>query len=149
MCCMEEGGAGIFSDVLNVPFGYAILVVRTDATEGNCLVHCPIIVHKGFVGDIITSVMEDSYPVLLGKALKRVFRVNCFVSCEVLVHVDVCEVTCVVHEHRRTPILADRRLSFYNGYEAWDSSWSTLTTVPGTVVGLIFGSILCVRHGFW
>ena len=29
-----------------------------------------------------------------------------------------------------------------------DSSWLMLTTAPGTVDGLIFGSILCVCHGF-
>ena len=81
MCCMEVGGAGIFGDIPNVPFGYAVLVVRTDAAEGNCLVRRPDIIHKCFVGEssIITMVMEDSYPVLLGKALERVFRVDYFV----------------------------------------------------------------------
>ena len=98
---MEEGGSGIFGDIPNVPFGYAVLVVRTDASEGNCLVRRPDIVHKCFVGksSIIAMVMEDLYPVLLGKALERVFRVDCFVRCEVLVQVDVREVVCVGHEH--------------------------------------------------
>ena len=92
---------GVFGDIPNVPFGDAVLVVRADAAEGDCLVRCLNIVHKRFVGEssIVTMIMKDSYPMLLGEALKRVFRVDCFVRCEVLVHVNVCEVSHVVHKH--------------------------------------------------
>ena len=140
MCCMEEGGAGIFGDIPNATFGDAVLVVRTNAAEGDCLVRCSNIVHKGFVGEssIITMVMEDSHPMLLGNALERVFRVDCFIRCEVLVHVDVCEVTCVVHEHRRTPILADCRLPFCNGYEAWNGGFKLVNADHSSCYGCQF-----------
>ena len=120
MCCMEEGGSCVFGDIPNASFGDAILVVRTDAAEGDCLMRCTNIVHKCFVGEssIITMVMEYSHPVLLGEALERVFRVDCFVRCEVLVHVNIREVARMVHEHRRTSVPSDRRLPFWNGYEA-------------------------------
>ena len=106
MCCVEEGGSGVFGDIPNAPFGDAVLVVRTDAAEGDCLVSCPNIVHKCFVSEssIITMVMEDPYPMFFGEALERVFRVNRFVHCEVLVHVNVREVSRVVHKQRRTSI---------------------------------------------
>ena len=120
MFCVEKGGSGVFGDIPNAPFGDAVLVVRTDAAEGDCLVRCPNIVHKCFVSEssIITMVMEDSYPVLFGEALESVFRVDRFVCCEVLVHVNVREVSCVVHKHRRTSVPSDRGLPFCNGYEA-------------------------------
>ena len=63
-------------------------------------------------------VMEDSYPVLFGEVLERVFCVDRFVRCEVLVHVNVREVSRVVHKHRRTLIPSDRGLPFCNGHEA-------------------------------
>ena len=120
MCCMEEGGACVFGDIPNAPFGDAVLVVHTGAAEGDCLMRYTNIVHKCIVGEsfIITMVVEDLYPVLLGKALERVFRVDCFVRCEVLVHVNVREVAHVVHEHRRTSVPSDHRLLFCNGYGA-------------------------------
>ena len=85
---------------------------------------------------------------LLGEALERVFCVDCFVRCEVLVHVNVREIACVVHEHRRLRTVG---CPFAMGTKpgTGDSSWSMLTTAPGTVVSLSFGSILCVHHGFW
>ena len=130
MCCMEEGGSGVFGDIPNAPFSDAILVMRTDAAKGDCLVCHLNIVHKCFVGEssIITMAMENSYPVFFGEAFECVFRVDCFVHCEVLVHVNVCEVRRMVHKHRCTSIPSDRRLPFCNGHESWNGAFELVNT---------------------
>ena len=151
MCCMEEGGSGVFGDIPNAPFGDVVLVVRTDATEGDCLVCCPNIVHKCFVceSSIIAMVMEDSYPVLLGEALECVFRVDCFVRCEVLVHVNVREVSRVLHEHRRTSIPSNRSLPFCNGHEARNRGFKLVNADNSSWYGCRFNFWVNFVHSPW
>ena len=36
MGCMQEGGVGVFGDVLNTPFSNPILAVCADPAEGYC-----------------------------------------------------------------------------------------------------------------
>ena len=139
MCCMEEGDSGIFGDIPNAPFRDAVLVMCTDAAKGDCLVRRPNIVHKCFIGEssVISMVVEYLYPVLFGETLERVFCVDCFVRCEVLVHVNVREVRHMVHKHRCTSVPSDRWLPFCNGHESRNGGFELVNTDH------------CSRYGCW
>ena len=120
MGCMQEEGVGVFGDVLNMPFSNPILVVCSDPAEGDCLMCCPNVIHKSLVREpvIITMVVLDSHSMLFSQTFECMFCIDCLVCCEVVVHVDISEITSMIHKHRGSRVLADGRWVCQ-----WDFRW--------------------------
>ena len=151
MGCMQEGGASVFGDVPNASFSNSVLVMCADPAEGDCFMCRPDVVHKSFVGEpsIITLVVKDSHPVLLCQTFECMFRVDCFVRCLVIVHVDISEVTSMVHKHRSTMVLSDGRLSFRNGYTSWNRGFELVNANHGSWYGRRFDLWINFVHPPW
>ena len=74
---------GVFGDVPNTSFSNPILVMRSDPTEGYCLVSHLDIINKRFVHEpaIITMIVLDSRSMLFSQTFESMFCINCLIRC--------------------------------------------------------------------